>query len=36
MFNEMNLNYKVVDVDENYNFRTKFISFRVHKKIMFL
>jgi hypothetical protein len=28
-----NLNYKVVDLDESYNFNIKFISIQVHTKI---
>jgi hypothetical protein len=28
--NEKSLNYKVVDLDETYNFHVKFISIQVH------
>jgi hypothetical protein len=31
--NEKSLNYKVVDLDEIYNFYIKFISICVHKKV---
>jgi hypothetical protein len=30
--NEKKLNYKVVNLDENYNFDVKFIFIRVYKK----